>query len=178
MFIPIHSLTREVLTPKSQFESVLRGHAHTINDAKPLEEKSVSFKIDRAVKTLNRNAHSKSQKRCAYYVRIALAGGGFQIQETSAAKNYGASLEKAGFKPHHARLEACELTLDQYEEDYTPQKGDVAIFQPPADQPDGNGHMQMFNGTIWVSDFRQNDFCPYSSPSFRAFTIYRHPDYQ
>jgi type VI secretion system secreted protein VgrG len=37
---------------------------------------------------------------------------------------------------------------------YLPQKGDIAVFQPPNDKH-RHGHIQMYNGTQWVSDFKQ-----------------------
>ena len=39
------------------------------------------------------------------------------------------------------------------------------------------GHMQMFDGSVWISDFKQNGF--WAGPGYRthkpAFKIYRHP---
>ncbi|MBP5132993.1 CHAP domain-containing protein, partial [Pseudomonas protegens] len=57
-----------------------------------------------------------------------------------------------------------------------PAAGDVVIIQPIAGHP--HGHMAMFNGTLWVSDFKQlHGFYP--GHSYRvhkpAYKIYRHP---
>ena len=53
--------------------------------------------------------------------------------------------------------------------------GDVAIIQPIAGHP--HGHMAMFNGTQWVSDFKQQHGL-YPNTAYRSlkppFTIYRY----
>ncbi len=66
---------------------------------------------------------------------------------------------------------------------YLPDKGDIAVFQPP-DKEHEHGHIQMYNGKIWVSDFKQegkDGFWP--GPAYRqqsymnkkdSFAIY-HP---
>lgn len=54
--------------------------------------------------------------------------------------------------------------------------GDVAIIQPIPGHP--HGHMTMYNGSIWISDFKQYNGL-YPGPSYRkhkpVFTIYRYP---
>ena len=40
--------------------------------------------------------------------------------------------------------------------EYVPKKGDVAVIQPyPGGDP--NGHIAMYDGQSWVSDFKQRD---------------------
>ena len=55
------------------------------------------------------------------------------------------------------------------------KKGDVAVMQGFTSSP--AGHMQMFDGSVWISDFKQNGF--WAGPGYRthkpAFKIYRHP---
>lgn len=82
------------------------------------------------------------------------------LDRTANAKDYGSSLERAGFRevPPGSTLQA----------------GDVAVIQPYSG---GNpsGHMTMFDGTGWISDFRQRSMYP--GPGYRAahpsFKIYR-----
>ncbi len=120
--------------------------------------------VDGAVAHLDANAHDKSQHRCARYVREAIEqGGGTHIGSTGEARNYGPLLERGGFSSV-----ATQDTIDSYR----PQAGDVAVFQP-YEGGSAAGHMQMYNGSRWVSDFRQPSF--YASRGYGAsnFTVYR-----
>jgi hypothetical protein len=120
--------------------------------------------IDKAVAHLDANAHGKSQKKCAQYVRQAIEAGGVRLDVNTRpgeAKNYGPYLGRHGFK-----------AVDT--QNYVPQKGDVAVIQ---NYPGGSaaGHIAMYNGTQWVSDFRQTDM--WSGPGYRkhqpSYEIYR-----
>ncbi|QDQ29321.1 CHAP domain-containing protein [Chitinimonas arctica] len=97
--------------------------------------------IDKAVKLLNARAHPSSHKRCAHYIGRALEAGGAIIAKPRYAKDYGPALLSIGFR-------AVPKT------GYLPQKGDVIVLDPP--QGKIAGHIQMFNGDIWVSDFNQH----------------------
>ena len=52
--------------------------------------------------------------------------------------------------------------------------GDVAIIENYTGGAE-HGHMQMYDGSVWISDFRQNDF--WSGPGYRknkpSYKIYR-----
>ncbi len=78
------------------------------------------------------------------------------------AKDYGSSLIAAGF-----------ASLGQKSHGYL--AGDVGIVQPTKGQKDG--HMAMYNGAIWVSDFKQH-YGLYPGESYRSqrprYTIYRY----
>jgi len=51
---------------------------------------------------------------------------------------------------------------------YNPVKGDITVFNRSTKHP--YGHIQMYNGHRWVSDFRQNNFSPYRiTPSYRIY---------
>jgi len=54
-----------------------------------------------------------------------------------------------------------------------PVKGDIAVMESFANHP--HGHIQMYNGTQWVSDFRQNNFWPGSAYSTNTpnYTIFK-----
>jgi hypothetical protein len=121
--------------------------------------------IEAAVRHLDSHALSESTGRCARFVREALDAGKVIINPNPRnAKDYGPYLEAKGF----VKLTATE------EPQYTPLKGDVAVIQPykggsPA------GHICMYNGTQWVSDFKQRDM--WSGPGYRQhkpdYAIYR-----
>lgn len=99
-----------------------------------------------AIQHLNKNARSHSVGRCARFVREAIAAGGVRLQQVLSAKDYGNSLLMAGF----TALLSTNIP---------PEAGDVAVIQPIPGHNDG--HMAMYNGTLWVSDFKQlNGYYP------------------
>jgi hypothetical protein len=110
-----------------------------------------SLDVDKAVKHLNDNAttFNHALKRfnrpignCALYVRRALEAGGVFIKNyPGLAKEYGPYLEKAGFHKLSPRPQP----------DYDAQKGDVVVIQNY--EPRKAGHIAIFNGRDWVSDF-------------------------
>jgi GH24 family phage-related lysozyme (muramidase) len=105
-----------------------------------------NFDVEKAVAALNANAASGSLGKCAKYVRMAINAGGVATPNNPvSAKNYKGYLEKFGFK---------QISTASY------QKGDIAVFE--AFQGDSkyheHGHIQMYNGSQWVSDFKQRDY--------------------
>ena len=123
------------------------------------------FNINNAVNALNLNALPlPGIGKCARYVRYALESG-FAVKKDAykaltprSAKDTGAFLEQKGFRTVNTT---------------TYQKGDIAIIQNyTGGSP--HGHMQMYNGSQWVSDFKQNGFWPGSGyrthkPKFSIF---------
>ncbi|TDN63567.1 CHAP domain-containing protein [Paraburkholderia sp. BL10I2N1] len=111
------------------------------------------------VNYLQWHAEASSHGRCARYVREAIQRGGISIAHTYSAKNYGDSLIRAGF----------------YEVSGSPQRGDVIVIQPIARHPDG--HMAMYDGTQWISDFKQQHGF-YPGQAYRtakpSYKMYRH----
>ena len=104
------------------------------------------YNVDKAVAYLTDNAQPKSQHECARYVRLAIQAGGCPTYiHPSSAKEYDTFLPKLGFK-------SIPLT------DYRPVKGDIIVIKPPQDQSGHeHGHIAMFNGKKWISDFMQRD---------------------
>lgn len=124
------------------------------------------FNIDAAVEYLNAHAfitYIKGQcGRCARAVRLSLEAGGIKTNpHPLSAKNYGNYLKKWGF---------IEVPV----KDYTPIRGDIRVFQ---NYPGGSihGHIDMYNGNKWVSDFIERGYYPgsgyqkYNTP----FSIFR-----
>ena len=95
---------------------------------------------------------------CAEYTRRAIEAGGIILERTGRAKDYGGSLEQAGFR----RLPASAQ----------PRAGDVVVFGAFGRHRDG--HMAMFDGTQWISDFLQPHFLPSRDYEGAPFTIYRY----
>ena len=77
---------------------------------------------------------------CAQYTRQAIEAGGVVLVRHTDAKDYGSSLIAVGF----VKLNSGN-TLSQ--------AGDVGIVQPIPGHPEG--HMAMFDGKHWISDFLQ-----------------------
>lgn len=141
--------------------------------------------IDGAISHLQDHAEPFSKGYCASYVRRALNAGGFDVKPPDDggygyAKNFGPELEKVGFKPvatWSRQFDSSKLPASGYLPDYTPAAGDVAIIQP---YPGGKvaGHMTMYDGHQWISDFKQPGMWP--GPGYRLhkpdYVIYRYPN--
>ena len=118
------------------------------------------YSIEKAVNYLNANAYPVYNKetcgRCARAVRLAIEAGGVNTTNrpsTGYAKDFGPYLTEWGFR---------EVDLSNY----SPIKGDVRVMQ---NYRGGNiaGHMDMYNGSRWVSDYLQNGFWP--GPGYREY---------
>jgi hypothetical protein len=116
---------------------------------------------DTAVEYVIAHAKPKSLHRCAEFTRRAIEAGGLTLIRTRYAKDYGPSLTRVGF----ARLD--DLIVD-----YEP--GDVVIIN--GFKGHEAGHMAMFTGVNWVSDFKQKTLYP--GHAYRKaqpnYTVYRY----
>jgi hypothetical protein len=119
--------------------------------------------VGAAVKHLKSHARATSHGQCARYTRVAIEAGGVTLVHHVSAKDYGSSLTKVGFK-----------SQGQLASGY--RAGDVAIIQPIKGH--GHGHMCMYDGRHWISDFKQMHGL-YPGPGYRkqkpAFVVYRYP---
>jgi hypothetical protein len=131
--------------------------------------------IQKAVNWLNNNAYSNYDKvpvmngssifRCATWVVTSLRAGGLEYKiPTLHAKDFGPSLKAMGFQ---------EVIVN----DGKYITGDIVIIQPPPGRT--SGHMMMWSGNQWISDWKQgNRFWPGQSyidatPS-PSYTVYRY----
>jgi hypothetical protein len=122
--------------------------------------------MDKVIAHLDKKAHATyetAKGQCARYVREALEAGGAQIvARQEYGKDYGKVMDGI---PRYSKIDAAG---------YVPQRGDVAVLQPPSGKT--AGHVQIYNGTQWVSDFKQEGFYP--GPAYRnekvSYEIYRH----
>ncbi|WOC41305.1 RHS repeat-associated core domain-containing protein [Polaribacter sp. HL-MS24] len=140
------------LNPKIEMSTDIIDAKPTLNKTSSVSSiKSSATKaglnIDDAIDTLNNNGLSKSSGYCARYVRKALEGGGLDTSGRPVyAKNYGNLLLKKGFD---------KISIDNY----IPLRGDIAVFESFKGLRNHiYGHIQMFNGKQWVSDFFQKGF--------------------
>ncbi len=136
----------------------------------------MAWDVDKAVKHLQDNAAPPyGVGKCATYVRQAIEAGGLTVSRTGSgsAKDYGPRLVQAGFVVQPG-------TGTPY------VKGDVALIdgfsKNPAkgianDYP--HGHLAMYDGSQWISDFKQTGTSPYPGSNYvkaaPKIVIYRHP---
>jgi len=137
----------------------------------------MNWNVAKAVEYLTNNAEPPyGVGRCAMYVREAIEAGfeGVELSRegSGSAKDYGPRLKRAGFTLVNG--------------DPVPyQKGDVAVingFTKSAakgiKKDHSDGHMAMFDGTQWISDFKQKGIKPYPGSDYEkakpAFVIYRY----
>jgi hypothetical protein len=107
--------------------------------------------VEAALAHLRREAQPQSLGKCARYVRLALQEGGVVIDpHPELAKDYGPYLERYGFSPVQSGNSVS-------------QPGDVCVIQGFEGHP--AGHIVMFDGTKWISDFVQRDI--WAGPEFR-----------
>lgn len=116
------------------------------------------YDVDDAVTYLTEHAEKKSVGQCAQYVRMAIKNGGcLTFLHPTSACDYIRFLPKLNFK---------EVAIN----DYHPQKGDIIVFQSIRNHE--HGHIAMYNGNIWISDFKQRDM--FGGKSFREQKIEYH----
>ncbi len=153
---------RKGIQPHSLDDAAAR--LESVSQAIEQEDPKSAFDVDKAVTELNANAHNKSTGYCALYVRKALEAGGMEIllsERPAAAKNYGELLMAKGLS-----------VIDK--KGYVPNKGDIVVLQPYKAQSSQAGHIQMYNGSQWISDFKQR----YDNPNNRVNNLYPGPSYR
>ncbi|WP_201529474.1 CHAP domain-containing protein [Psychrobacter frigidicola] len=106
-------------------------------------------------------ARSRSSGYCARYVRKALQSAGYEFRPNPSAYQYASrgTLSSAGFSKISNNMQ--------------PQVGDVVVYDRSSRHP--HGHIQIFDGGDWVSDFRQNSISPYSGAY--SYTTWRDSQY-
>lgn len=118
-----------------------------------------TYDKDKTVEYLTEKAETKSRTWCAWYVMRALNAGGCPAYLLPA---YGYSW----------LLPQMDFVEVSKKKDYTPQKGDIIVF--PAVGKHIWGHIQMWNGKQWVSDFKQINMIPAKAYQKTDWKIYRH----
>ena len=100
-----------------------------------------SIDINKAVNHLVSHAHKKSTGWCAKYVANALEAGGFKFTRQGSAYLYRTNgiLIKMGYREIGKQI----LYV----------KGDITVTDRNAYHPDG--HIAMWSGSQWISDFNQ-----------------------
>ncbi|GAB1437435.1 hypothetical protein MASR2M36_01660 [Providencia sp.] len=141
--------------------------------------------MDVTIKKINQNAieiqksFAFGKGECAKYVKLALIHGGASIENSAirSAKDYGPWLIENGFTPvpgAQAQKEGISYSI------LGQKKGDVVIIErlKKPNKPESiHGHIALFDGKHWVSDFvQQRGFYPnqeYRDES-TPFVLYRY----
>lgn len=109
---------------------------------------------DKMADYVTEKAKPKSVGFCARFVVNGMVNAGLSVERQDAYRYYTSNLlEKAGFKKIARGTTLNEANKISF------QKGDVIAFDKSPEHK--YGHIQMFNGKQWVSDFKQNRFTPY-----------------
>lgn len=122
-----------------------------------------SFDVEKATKHLTENGQDKSTRCCAWYTIQALQAGGCPA----------VILPAQWYRYFMPMVQFEEVP----QEGYVPLKGDVVVFERPAWRSWKRvsqwwGHIAMYNGEQWISDFKQKNMSPYNKPV--PYRIYRH----
>jgi hypothetical protein len=130
-----------------------------------LGHKTLSYGVlDKSLLSDWMDAHAlvRSSHHCAMYCRLGMEAAGLNTSDrprSGDAGDYGPFLLRHG----------AQTVSQAY---YSPLVGDVVVFDKTSEHP--NGHIEMYDGHHWVSDFMQRRFSPYrDSASSPSYTIYR-----
>jgi hypothetical protein len=111
---------------------------------------------------MDAHALSRSSHHCAMYCRLGMEAAGLNTGDRPQSGDAG------DYGPFLLRHGAQTVPVDSY----VPQVGDVVVFDKTGQHP--YGHIEMYDGRHWVSDFMQQSFSPYhDAMSTPPFTIYR-----
>jgi len=140
------------------------------------------FKVERAAESLHRNLSKErwGEGNCVQNVANAVRSTGINLGRPEPrkkggkpwARDYGGPLKDAGFDTVAENGSSGEYPPSNYR----PQKGDVAVIQPIKGQNPA-GHMAMYDGKQWVSDFKQErDIWPnrFYQQQGSSYKVYRH----
>ena len=135
----------------SQFE-LNTPNFHPMPMVAPYVSPDGKWNMQRSISWIQQASATKSSGRCAKFVRMALEQGGIStIGRPVAAKDYVAFLPSKGFK------NVATLVGRNSQSAFSAQPGDIAVMAHGM-----YGHICMWTGSQWVSDFKQNNMWPYS----------------
>ena len=104
------------------------------------------YSNDRVADYITKNAEKESRSMCAAYVVFAMWHGGCPIGPiVLPAYAYNKILPQIGFD---------EVSMAGY----SPKKGDISVLPQNSERP--FGHIAVYNGKQWVSDFAQESLYP------------------
>lgn len=147
-----------------QFNPTAEGGDHGFRDqvAQGTNQRG-SERATKVAEYATKQAVSTSQGKCALYIRKALQfGGNFQFTPQGSAYLYNNVLPGLGFKAFPASEPA--------------KIGDVIVYGRTSQHQ--HGHIQVWNGKNWVSDFVQRRAVPYTDgyDPTQSITLYRYTE--
>ena len=141
-----------------------------------VNDKGEVWDVDKAVAAIRReqkDLKSEDTGQCARWVGLAVEEGfgkTFNFRNTPLSSIGGGRWEMEA-KKEGPKLEALGFT--HIPNDSVPEKGDIRVFQPK----DGShaGHIAMFDGKSWYSDFKQATYHGYKDPvsNISSSALYR-----
>ena len=102
------------------------------------------FSVNAASRYLIEHAYEKSHNRCAWHVMCAMNAGGQPVPLLRAC-------DYEWYFKRFLSTQFYEVSIDGY----IPEKGDIVIF-PKVDNHH-YGHIAMWTGEQWISDFKQKN---------------------
>lgn len=135
-----------------------------ILDPAPYTAPDGTWDANRAASWIYANAYDKYIKekcgQCAKFVRLAIEAGGIQtIGRPTWAWHYIKYLPKIGFK-FQGTFAPEQIT--------SPRIGDIAVYLKHGNQND-YGHICMWAGPCWCSDFKQRSVDVYSGSTKQIY---------
>lgn len=121
-----------------------------------------SYDIDKAVSHAEKHHCQKSHSCCAWFVMRAMQSGGCPMIILPAWA-YRKAL------PFYGYQEVASGMGNQMN-GFHPQKGDVVVFENG--KQNIWGHIAIYTGNCWISDFKQKKMNPYRKPV--PYKIFRH----
>ena len=126
---------------------------------------------------MDAHAGKESQHACAHYVQLGLQAGGFDTSDRPANTKYSHDWARL-YGPFLRKLGADSISSDGYSHKKgqvgKEQIGDIVVIQPVEGHNEA-GHIAMWDGSQWVSDFFQQHLSPYHGVDETGldFVIYR-----
>jgi len=143
----------------------IMNNSVTVPDADPrltAPKLAAGLNPEKLASWMDAHALAYSSHHCALFCRLGMEAAGMSTADRPL------SGDAADYGPFLLRHGAQVVPLNSF----TPQVGDTVIFDKTAQHP--AGHMEMYDGHHWVSDFMQHSFSPYrDAASTPSFTIYR-----
>ena len=121
---------------------------------------NMSDQTRKACDYVTKHSHAHSLGKCARYVANALQAAGYKFNRQPSAYMYHTNgiLTKMGF--------TCIGSANA-----RPQAGDICVINRFQGHP--HGHICMYNGRQWISDFRQRTASPYLAGAPGGIWYYR-----
>lgn len=166
---PVRAAARNAMSEREELKRSAMSHNGMLRrpEILPNDKPLPKWDLDAAIARLQNRAKKHPGKECGVYVREAIEAGGIRMNralnstEDGSAFGFGPILRDTGFR-----------TVAPGEK---PQKGDVVVFQ--ATEGHKYGHVAMFDGKQWISDYKQNSI--YAASIYQdnhvPYVIYRRP---